>query len=156
MILFTDVHRFFSRLTDWMIQSHSENTRIGQEGKVEVVRVWNIHVPSARVFFYCFQALSMDTPMMKCFGREYFGPIEWSNPMKTYVRKLTTYNGMALKPKNGCSTKEKLAMSKNSMLNVIHFSFITSISLVHKKWFSYSTCPVLLRLSPCIIWDAKS
>lgn len=109
MILFTDVHRFFSRLTDWMIQSHSEKTRIGQEGKVEVGRVWNIHFLSARVFFYCFQALSINTPMMKCFGREYFGPIERSNPMKTYGRKFTTYYGMVLNPKDGCSTKEKLA-----------------------------------------------
>lgn len=108
MILFTDVHRFFNRLTDWKIQSHSKNIRIGQEGKVEVGRVWNIHILSSRVFLYCFQVLSMDTAMMKFFCRDYFGPTKLSNPKKPYGRKFTTYYGMVPKPKDGCSTKENL------------------------------------------------
>lgn len=97
--------------------------------------------PSSRVFLDSFQALSMDTPMMKYFGREYFGPIERSNPMKTYGRKFTTYYVMVLKLKGGCSTKEKLA---TRMLCWMSYLF----PLLH--WFHWHTRTDFLFYLSCV------
>lgn len=154
MILFTDVHRFFSRLTDWMIQSHSENTRIGQDGKVEVGSIWNTHIHLPEFSYIA----SKPFPWI---------PQWWSALVENTLVLLsdqTPWKHMAEKSQHTMAWFWSLRVAvaqKRSWLQDFYVGcptcFLYYIDFIGTQELTfYSTCPVLLGLSPCIIWNAKS